>query len=176
MKLKLGQSKAVLNEERWCSHHRAYCFILIYSTSKRSRAKCALNKRELKSDSFAQYQDKKQKKYFKTRHAPRIEAKNCDFSPENVANGLPFASRSAATQTRRDRLFERLQQHQMSTSMMYQFRKYCRMVRAIRSKNHWHPFERLARAIRSIIIANFSNCTIHWKNTRRYSSKKKIIS
>ena len=26
MKLKLGQmeSKAVLNEERWCSHHRAY--------------------------------------------------------------------------------------------------------------------------------------------------------
>ena len=58
MKLKLGQSKAVLNEERWCSHHRAYYFRLIYSTSKRSRAKCALNKRKLKSESFAQYQDK----------------------------------------------------------------------------------------------------------------------
>ena len=44
------------------------------------------------------------------------EAKHCDLSLENAANGQPFVSRSAATQTRRDRFFERLQLHQTSTS------------------------------------------------------------
>ena len=44
------------------------------------------------------------------------EAKHCDLSLENAANGQPFVSRSAAARTRRDRLFERLQLHQTSTS------------------------------------------------------------
>ena len=33
------------------------------------------------------------------------------------------------------------------------------MARAIRSNNYCHPFERLAGAIRSETIANFSNCS-----------------
>ena len=44
------------------------------------------------------------------------EAKYCGLSVENVANGQPLVSRSAATQTRWDRLFKRLQLHPTSTS------------------------------------------------------------
>ena len=33
------------------------------------------------------------------------------------------------------------------------------MARAMRSNNYCHPFERLAGAIRSETIANFSNCS-----------------
>ena len=63
------------------------------------------------------------------------ETKNCDLLLENVVNGQPFVSRSAATQTRQDRPFEQLQQHQTtpctssenivipSNGSSYQFKK-----------------------------------------------------
>ena len=110
------------------------------------------------------------------------EVKNCDLSPAHsktlVTVTEPLVSGSAATQTRWDRLFERLQLHQTSISCTssqnvvipsngssYPFKK-----------NYCHPFERLAGAICSkAAIANFSNSSSQSvkKNTRRYSSKTK---
>ena len=88
------------------------------------------------------------------------EAKKGDLSLENVANGWRFVSRLAATQTRLNRLFERLQLHQKSTS--------CTSLKniIIPSNGSSYPFkrtsqsfERLAGAIRFETIVNFSNCS-----------------
>ena len=68
--------------------------------------------------------------------------KNCDLSLENVANGLPFVSRSApSTQTRWEKAVGTAPATS-DISTMYQFRKYC------------HPFEWLELSVRK---ARWSN-------------------
>ena len=59
------------------------------------------------------------------------KAKNCRLSFENVTNGQQFISRSAATQTRWVRLFERLQLYHIPVQKIL---SSLRMARAIRSK------------------------------------------
>ena len=60
------------------------------------------------------------------------EAENCDLSLENVANGFPFVSSTAAAQTRWDRLFrKRLMVHHVPVQKIL---SSLRMARATRSK------------------------------------------
>ena len=93
----------------------------------------------------------------------------CGTRIKDVANGYPFVSRSAATQTRRDKLFRnRFQLHQMSTSctssgnivvsfewLELSVRK--KLLSSVRQACRSYPFQNNP--------TNFSNCS--WQSVEK---------
>ena len=101
------------------------------------------------------------------------KAKNCRLSFENVTNGQPFISRSAATQTRWVRLFELLQLYHIPVQKILSSLRMARAIRSnqlsssVRKDRRSYPFQN-NRQLFELLVA------IHWKNTRRCSCRKKI--